>query len=155
LSHEETYHRRIWRCREHQDLIFNASEKYQVHLNDLHPNIKPEHAQTLINSSVAVRLDTREQCPLCLVPVSRLKQGQNLPKHIANHLERIACFAIPRNLYMEEDVDDNDSLKLRSYQTDASQILSRVVTNQPTSNLAMRLVDCLPQQGSDWSIAPK
>jgi hypothetical protein len=32
---------------------------------------------------------------------------------------------------------------------------TRVVTNQPTSNLAMRLVDCLPQQGSDWSIAPK
>jgi hypothetical protein len=34
-------------------------------------------------------------------------------------------------------------------------VTGRVVTNQPTSNLAMRLVDCLPQQGSDWSIAPK
>jgi hypothetical protein len=36
-----------------------------------------------------------------------------------------------------------------------SSLEDRVVSNQPTSNLALRLVDCLPQQGSDWSIALK
>jgi hypothetical protein len=35
------------------------------------------------------------------------------------------------------------------------QLFRRVASNQPTSNPAVRLVDCLPQQGSDWSIAPK
>jgi hypothetical protein len=36
-----------------------------------------------------------------------------------------------------------------------SQREVRVASNQPTNNPAVRLVDCLPQQGSDWSIAPK
>jgi hypothetical protein len=38
---------------------------------------------------------------------------------------------------------------------DAFAAWNRVASNQPTSNQAVRLVDCLCQQGSDWSIAPK
>ncbi|KAM0717635.1 hypothetical protein Q7P37_007487 [Cladosporium fusiforme] len=124
LMHEDSCHRQLWICRDHQDLGFATSESYRLHLENSHQEIKPEHLQAIVESSSTSREDTRDTCPLCLIPIDRLAKSQNLLKHIAHHLERIACFALPRNMELDNEMDGNDSLKLRSDQSDDSRKLS-------------------------------
>ena len=118
LSHEESFHRRAWICRDHPDSMFATRETYHAHLTNLHQSLTPEDMEAIIDLSVVAQEDTRGQCPFCLVSVAQLRRSQNLDKHIANHLERIACFAFPRNVDQNEDMDDKDSLGLRFDESD-------------------------------------
>ena len=69
-------------------------------------------------SSTAVE-DDRQHCPLCLTATSSIPSNQTLFKHIANHLESLATFSVPRNVNLADDdekggsndpvqADDND-----------------------------------------------
>ncbi|KAK4891543.1 hypothetical protein LTR27_009874 [Elasticomyces elasticus] len=127
LNHEDTFHRQAWRCRDHQDAIFLMEGAFMAHLGSLHPDLTAEDVQALLDMSLTAREDTRECCPLCFIPVVSLARGQNLLKHIANHMERIACFALPRDVGLDGDLDDNESLRNRfdsSYRSDGSRLMS-------------------------------
>lgn len=124
VLHEDASHRQLWKCRDHHNIAFTTAEAYRSHLEREHQNVEPDHLQAVIESCATVREDDRDLCPLCLIPVSRLGKGQNLIKHIAHHLERISCFALPRNMELNREVGDDDSLRLASDQSDDSRRLS-------------------------------
>ncbi|KAK3658799.1 hypothetical protein LTR56_001670 [Elasticomyces elasticus] len=120
LNHEDTFHRQGWRCRDHQDAMFLTERAFIAHLGSLHPGLTADDVQALLDMSLIAREDTRECCPLCFIPVLKLARGQNLFKHIANHMERIACFALPRDVGLDGDLEDNESLKNRFDSSDRS-----------------------------------
>ncbi|KAK4953924.1 hypothetical protein LTR10_008528 [Elasticomyces elasticus] len=127
LNHEDTFHRQAWRCRDHQDAMFITEGAFVAHLGSLHSDLTADDVQALLDMSLTVREDTREYCPLCFIPVVRLARGQNLLKHIANHMERLACFALPRDVGLHGDLEENESLNNRvsvSDRSDGSQLLS-------------------------------
>ncbi|KAI4702760.1 hypothetical protein J4E89_010294 [Alternaria sp. Ai002NY15] len=61
-----------------------------------------------IGETIAV--DSREKCPICFVPTATEGLG-DLQSHIANHLERLATFALPHG--REDDEDGASSVASR------------------------------------------
>ncbi|KAK5683233.1 hypothetical protein LTS10_004764 [Elasticomyces elasticus] len=133
LNHEDTFHRQAWRCRDHQGAMFLTEGAFVAHLGSLHPGLTVDDVQALLDMSLAAREDTRECCPLCFIPVVRLARGQNLLKHIANHMERVACFALPRDVSLEGDLEYNESLRNRFDSSDRSDD-SRLMSDYDTAS---------------------
>ncbi|OCL09406.1 hypothetical protein AOQ84DRAFT_388198, partial [Glonium stellatum] len=94
VEHEAQLHRKVWRCYEHTDAVFESPELLERHLGT-------QHAEKLTESQIAdliavaetSLIDERQICPICLVE-GHFERG--LQNHLANHLERIALFALPR-----------------------------------------------------------
>ncbi|KAF5966741.1 WD40 repeat-like protein [Fusarium bulbicola] len=94
VDHEEAVHRPSWRCRDHPDALHATSATLQRHLLQKHGrSLSGEQLEDLANVSKLGRVDDRDACPICF-------EEQPFPKgltnHLANHLERIALFALPR-----------------------------------------------------------
>ncbi|KAK5694568.1 hypothetical protein LTR97_009158 [Elasticomyces elasticus] len=107
--------------------MFITEGAFFAHLGSLHPDLTADDVQALLDMSLTVREDTREYCPLCFIPVVRLARGQNLLKHNANHMERLACFALPRDVGLDGDLEDDESLKNQfdsSDRSDGSRLMS-------------------------------
>jgi hypothetical protein len=64
-----------------------------------------ETVEGLVEFSSTAIEDDRRHCPLCLRSTASIPQGQTLFKHIANHLETLATFSVPRNIDL---VDENE-----------------------------------------------
>ena len=119
LNHEETSHRRVWRCRDHSTEPYISESDFRAHLTASHQVKDDETLEGLVEFSSTAVDDDRQYCPLCLIRTASLPQSQTLFKHIANHLETLATFAIPRNVDVADDngeggsndpvqADDND-----------------------------------------------
>ena len=85
-----------------------------------------ETVEGLVEFSCTAVEDDRQHCPLCLTATSLIPSNQTLFKHIANHLESLATFSVPRNVNLADDdekggsndpvqADDNDK---RSWSSD-------------------------------------
>jgi hypothetical protein len=107
-AEHEASHRKVWRCPEHPDAVFPSQSGLEHHLRQMHLDSFPEsQLVTITKVGEATTIDTRGQCPICRVPTDTEGLG-DLQSHIANHLERIATFALPHG--MEEDSDGASSI---------------------------------------------
>jgi O-acetyl-ADP-ribose deacetylase (regulator of RNase III)/tetratricopeptide (TPR) repeat protein len=102
-SDHEASHRKAWRCPEHPNAVYRSKSGLEGHLRHKHPDSFPEaQLDSIINVGETSTVDTREKCPICFVEVDT-EGGFNLQNHVANHLERLASFALPRNVNDDED----------------------------------------------------
>ncbi|KAI4941058.1 hypothetical protein J4E86_010558 [Alternaria arbusti] len=109
-EHEAT-HRKLWRCPEHVNALYNTQAGLENHLRQEHIGSFPDDQIAImakIGETIAV--DSREKCPICFVPTATEGLG-DLQSHIANHLERLATFALPHG--REDDEDSASSVASR------------------------------------------
>ncbi|KAI4923106.1 uncharacterized protein J4E92_007859 [Alternaria infectoria] len=109
-EHEAT-HRKLWRCPEHVNALYNTQAGLENHLRQDHIGSFPDDQIAImakIGETIAV--DSREKCPICFVPTVTEGLG-DLQSHIANHLERLATFALPHG--REDDEDGASSVASR------------------------------------------
>ncbi|KAF4448552.1 Protein kinase domain containing protein [Fusarium austroafricanum] len=134
VDHEEAVHRPSWRCRDHPDVLYASSAGFRDHLLRDHDNsLSNEQLDDFLMVSKLGCVDDRDLCPICL-------ESQPFPKgltsHLANHLERIALFALPMTI-SRDDVDFDQSqlskkFNLGSRGSSISQDLGKATTNQQT-----------------------
>ncbi|EUC38074.1 hypothetical protein COCCADRAFT_22425 [Bipolaris zeicola 26-R-13] len=102
-AEHEASHRKVWRCPEHPNAVFHSQLGLEDHLRQTHLDSFPEsQLVTIAKVGEATTVDLRERCPICRAPTDAKEIG-DLQSHIANHLERIATFALPHS--MEDDSD--------------------------------------------------
>jgi len=123
-SEHETGHRKLWRCPEHINAVFRSSSSLEDHLHRGHPGSFPEEQlSSIIRVGETSAIDLRQACPICFVAVTMERGLQN---HIANHLERLAVFALPKDVDSTEGELDGASSAAsrgRSVGSSASQHL--------------------------------
>ncbi|KAL2127231.1 hypothetical protein VTI74DRAFT_11062 [Chaetomium olivicolor] len=93
IQHENTNHRAVWCCPEHPNLYFPTVNAYQAHLAEAH-GTQPddEHSPSIIRAGGYGFEVSDRCCPVCNYFV---ESANDLHKHIALHLERIALFSLP------------------------------------------------------------
>jgi hypothetical protein len=123
-SEHEAGHRKLWRCPEHINAVFLSSSSLEDHLHREHPGSFPEEQlSSIIRVGETSATDLRQACPICFVAAT-IEGG--LQNHIANHLERLAVFALPKDVDSTEDESDGASSaasRRRSIGSSASQHL--------------------------------
>ncbi|KAK1750545.1 hypothetical protein QBC47DRAFT_331655 [Echria macrotheca] len=93
VEHENT-HRQRWRCYEHPGIVYLTPDGLREHLYQSHQQGQPtkDQVETLVELSAISLADDRLSCPICYQDGPFHKGLEN---HLANHLERIALFALP------------------------------------------------------------
>lgn len=106
-SEHEAGHRKLWRCPEHIKAVFLSSSNLEDHLHREHPGSFPEkQLSSIVRVGETSAIDLRQACPICFVATTMEGGMQN---HIANHLERLAVFALPKDVDSAEDESDGAS----------------------------------------------
>ncbi|KAF4979136.1 hypothetical protein FZEAL_4626 [Fusarium zealandicum] len=159
LEHEESTHRSIWRCQDHPDSVFSSPADFRNHLSHEHEGVTKQKIEGLVSLLSSVLVDGRKSCPICFqdAPFPR-----GLTSHIANHLERIALFALPvsssetdddiggkRSIFasrgssdtdqMSHDVDDHETRITNSN----VPVPPRILQSSPVSQAAGQLLDMM------------
>jgi hypothetical protein len=107
LNHERSYHQKFWQCPEHLSLQFSTSIELQNHLKtEAHESLPRVTIPELLAMGERITMDNRRSCNICLAD---LGTAEELHRHFANHLERFAAFALPRDIETI-DVDDRSSV---------------------------------------------
>lgn len=95
-EHEAQSHRKIWQCYEHSNAFFRSPELLTNHLRTPHTSsLTKSQISDLVDVAETSLIDERTFCPICLID-GPFQKG--LHNHLANHLERIALFALPRGI---------------------------------------------------------
>ncbi|KAI4918799.1 hypothetical protein J4E90_003188 [Alternaria incomplexa] len=129
-EHEAT-HRKLWRCPEHVNALYNTQAGLENHLRQEHIGSFPDDQIAImakIGETIAV--DSRDKCPICFVPTATEGLG-DLQSHIANHLERLATFALPHG--REDDEDGASSVASRG--SSNSQSLPESISTNPSNKV--------------------
>ncbi|RBQ77434.1 hypothetical protein FVER14953_21696 [Fusarium verticillioides] len=119
VDHEEAVHRPSWRCRDHPDALYATAADFKRHLLREHDRgLSGEQLEDLAAVSRLGRVDDRDICPICF-------EEQPFPKgltnHLANHLERIALFSLPRTISSDEkNMGESQLSKLFNIDSDDS-----------------------------------
>ncbi|KAH7051243.1 hypothetical protein B0J12DRAFT_536416, partial [Macrophomina phaseolina] len=104
LDHESSTHRRVWRCPGHPDAVYCSEEGLINHLDSSHDgSLGGMQVQQMIRLAEVSTNDTRQRCPICLISADDTGIAGNMNNHIANHLERLASFALPKFTDADED----------------------------------------------------
>ncbi|KAI4640769.1 hypothetical protein J4E93_008361 [Alternaria ventricosa] len=129
-EHEAT-HRKLWRCPEHVNALYNTQAGLENHLRQEHIGSFPDD-QIAIMAKIGetIAADSREKCPICFVPTVTEGLG-DLQSHIANHLERLATFALPHG--REDDEDGASSVASRG--SSNSQSLPESISNGSSNEM--------------------
>jgi tetratricopeptide (TPR) repeat protein len=110
IAHEDSYHRKVWRCPEHPGEFFPQLGLYRAHLENRHLDYTNDGVQKAMITTGESTLTVPDRCcPICLYAPQNLSE---LQKHIALHLERIALFALPRSLCVVDDSKEGDSKEM-------------------------------------------
>ncbi|KAK2813236.1 hypothetical protein FQN50_000914 [Emmonsiellopsis sp. PD_5] len=97
----ENFHRRAWRCPEHEDQIFVKLDQYREHLSHGHVfSDSNETIDVLITGTQFALPRTDRSCPICFLEMGNT---EDLMNHIALHLERFALFSLPGCVDEEDD----------------------------------------------------
>ncbi|KAL3423082.1 hypothetical protein PVAG01_04829 [Phlyctema vagabunda] len=99
IRHEAQSHRKSWKCYQHPDEKFSSGDHLSDHLRK-HRELGENQIQTMTGAAEITLADTRSSCPICFSSGPFPKTLQN---HLANHLERISLFALPRGLGEESE----------------------------------------------------
>ncbi|KAF2012654.1 hypothetical protein BU24DRAFT_395691 [Aaosphaeria arxii CBS 175.79] len=130
-SEHEASHRKAWRCPEHPNAVFANASGLETHLRQSHANsILESQIETIVKVGETSTIDSRESCPICLVKADAEGIGDGLQNHVANHLERIATFALPSSDSAGDDSDGGSSVasRGRSQSTTSSQDLGTLAS---------------------------
>ncbi|KAJ6257578.1 hypothetical protein Dda_7363 [Drechslerella dactyloides] len=104
IQHENSVHRRVFRCPEHPTQTFYSAAEYEEHTQDGHLGSIP---LAVIMQAGESSLDVPDRpCPVCLLTADNMSSQQ---KHIALHLERFSLFSLPRDGGPEEDEEGDGS----------------------------------------------
>ncbi|KAK6510122.1 hypothetical protein TWF481_004835 [Arthrobotrys musiformis] len=96
LHHENSIHRRVFHCPQHENKQFFSLADYQKHISDGHLSSNENIPMSLIIQSNESTLSIPDRkCPVCLTWIENMEA---LQKHIALHLERFAIFSLPRGI---------------------------------------------------------
>ena len=98
--HEDSVHRRIWRCLEHAKMTFQNRAAYKDHLKLQHPQEAQLQSFQLIRAGESTTSLPDRPCPICQ---AEFPSSSTLQDHIAFHLERIARFALPRSTRVDDE----------------------------------------------------
>lgn len=136
-AEHEASHRKVWRCPQHPDAVFSTQSGLENHLRQQHLDSFPEsQLENIAKVGEASTVDTRTKCPICCAPADTEEIG-DLQSHIANHLERIATFALPHS--NEQDSDGASGI--------AS--LGSTSSRPPLSSISADVADKQSQQKDD------
>ncbi|KAI0469641.1 domain found in Dishevelled, Egl-10, and Pleckstrin-domain-containing protein [Xylariaceae sp. FL0804] len=122
MYHEMQMHRRNWKCAE-CDEVFEAKQNIIAHLQERHPNSwTPTQLLILLDlSERPVEESNIFQCPLC--PNQMLLN--RLMVHLAEHLEEIALFVLPRETDSHEGLGSNQAANTASHQYSPQSVSDR------------------------------
>ncbi|KAI4607878.1 hypothetical protein J4E83_009422 [Alternaria metachromatica] len=132
-EHEAT-HRKLWRCPEHVNALYNTQAGLENHLRQEHIGSFPDDQIAImakIGETIAV--DSRDKCPICFVPTVTEGLG-DLQSHIANHLERLASFALPHG--REDDEDGASSVASRG-SSNSQSLPESIITGSSNEMVAL------------------
>lgn len=102
-AEHEASHRKAWRCPEHPTAVYGTQNGLREHLQQNHADSFPEsQLDSIVRIGETSTVDMRQTCPICSAPADMEGLG-GMQNHIANHLERIATFALPKNVDDESD----------------------------------------------------
>lgn len=125
LNHEHT-HQKAWQCPEHASTHFLTQDDLKRHLlAENHESLQRMGLEDLLAISETVRPDSKTICPICFVDAG---SSYGLENHLANHLERFAAFALPRDVEGDENKESPENSNIsdhaiaRSDQSEASDI---------------------------------
>jgi hypothetical protein len=91
----EASHRKAWRCPEHPAAVYKSASRLEDHFRREHSDSFPEsQLPAIVKVGETTTVDLRTQCPICSASADTEGLG-DLHNHIANHLERLATFALP------------------------------------------------------------
>ena len=106
-NEHEAGHRKVWRCPEHPTAVYRSRVGLEDHLRQQHLDSFPEtQLDTIVKIGETSTVEMRERCPICFLPADAEGMG-DFANHVANHLERLAAFALPNS--SEEDADGASS----------------------------------------------
>ncbi|KAL1985602.1 hypothetical protein VTN96DRAFT_7582 [Rasamsonia emersonii] len=106
VEHENIFHRRVWRCHEHPVLLYHSPESLVAHLHREHTDSMTERQiEGLVDICVTSLVDDRPVCPICLATGGSF-DDDSFENHLAHHQERIALFALPRSITVDDDSTD-------------------------------------------------
>lgn len=100
LQHETESHRKVWRCHQHEDAIYNSPTRLAPHLKTV-DRLSEKDVITLAEFSESSFVDDRPCCPICFARSHSFLRG--IQNHLASHPERIAIFSLPRAI--DSDVE--------------------------------------------------
>jgi hypothetical protein len=137
VAHEAS-HRKAWRCPEHPAAIYKSSAGLEDHLRREHSDTLPEtQLPAIVKVGETTTVEIRSRCPICCVSSDTEGLG-DFHNHVANHLERIATFALPTGTGDDSDgvssgdrsessnSRDMSGLSLPSDASDDSELTSHV-----------------------------
>ncbi|ELR10333.1 hypothetical protein GMDG_04715 [Pseudogymnoascus destructans 20631-21] len=125
LNHEHT-HQKAWQCPEHASTHFLRQDDLKRHLlAENHESLQRMGLEDLLAICETARPDSRTVCPICFVDAG---SSYGLENHLANHLERFAAFALPRDVEGDADEESPENSNMsdhafaRSDQSEVSDI---------------------------------
>jgi hypothetical protein len=102
-AEHEASHRKAWRCPEHSAAVYKTSSGLEEHFRREHTDSFPEsQLPSIVKVGETTTIDVRLRCPICSALADTEGLG-DFHNHIANHLERIATFALPISTEDESD----------------------------------------------------
>ncbi|KAF2262112.1 hypothetical protein CC78DRAFT_520841 [Lojkania enalia] len=120
IEHEAS-HRKAWRCPEHPNTIYSTQSGFKGHLRQNHSNsISEQQFDSIMKVAETSTVDLRPRCPICFAEANMEGGLQN---HLANHLERLAAFSLPKDV---DDADDESSVGSSAASQGSSQDLSEI-----------------------------
>ncbi|KAF2028402.1 hypothetical protein EK21DRAFT_69924 [Setomelanomma holmii] len=110
-AEHEASHRKAWRCPEHPSAVFKSSNGLEDHFRREHSdNFSDAQLPSIVKVGETTTVDVRSICPICFAPADHDGLG-DFHNHIANHLERVATFALPNGT--EDEIDGASSAASR------------------------------------------
>ncbi|KAF2651383.1 hypothetical protein K491DRAFT_97807 [Lophiostoma macrostomum CBS 122681] len=154
-SDHEASHRKAFRCPEHPTSVYHTTDGLRDHIRQVHADSVPEYQlESIVKVGETSTVDLREKCPICCVTAD-MEGG--LKNHIANHLERLACFSLP-NCVADDDSDGTSGAGTRggsttsnSSQSGTLRTSSRVSSHSTRSNSSLRGDDSISAEQGQLS----
>ncbi|KAI0512938.1 hypothetical protein F5B22DRAFT_637527 [Xylaria bambusicola] len=132
MKHLTQYHWKVWHCTEGCETTFSSARSYKAHLTTVHPRAFPATELESIVQLGGRRVDPDNgiECPICCV---LLKSTKEYEKHVGDHQEQLALFALPK--IGEDDISEEHSIQLAA---DKEGILQMYMNISPLHGLPTR-----------------
>jgi hypothetical protein len=103
FKHELEAHRAIWQCIEGCEETFDTEDNFVGHVSKRHSELASDSIISVLKRTAvkSATLATNSRCPLC----DKAMSLRMLQKHLGNHQEELALFALPSNIDGMEDED--------------------------------------------------
>ncbi|KAK5556467.1 hypothetical protein LTR46_005659 [Exophiala xenobiotica] len=95
IVHENSVHRKQWRCPDHPYILSSSQQDFLQHIASNHPDDTDlMSTEQYLHACEAVSEYSDRPCPICLFFT---EDAITLNNHIARHLERMSLFSLPRS----------------------------------------------------------